>query len=146
MAEDVTDMSVCMGMACGLVFEGLDKKCPECGKLAISQASVRRRGWVALACGVVLLGIMGTVLWNVVPLLLASDHEVGGARFTGTQDDLVFMLAIFAMVIAAGLAALVAGYVQVVHGHRQRDVIRVMLVIAAALFAIGWLVRRGVIS
>lgn len=146
MEQGVTEKSVCMGMGCGLVFDGLEKKCPECGKPAIPQASLRRRGWIVMACGLFLLGIMGTVLWFIVPILLAPGQELGGSRFDGTPEQMQFMLAIFAMVIAIGFSALIAGYTQAIHGRRQKGAIRVMLVFAVVLFGIGMMVRRGIIS
>ena len=146
MEQGVTEKSVCMGMRCGLVFDGLEKTCPECGKFALPQASIRRRGWFIMVCGVLLLGIMGTVLWFIVPVLLAPNHELNGSSFDGTPEQMQFMLAIFAMVIAIGLAALVTGYTQAIHGRRQKGAVWVMMVFAGVLVAFGYMVRRGFIS
>lgn len=138
--------SVCMGLRCSMVFDGTASHCPHCGARAITLASLRRRGWLLVGLGVFLLAIMGTVLWFTVPLLLANGAEVDGSRFTGKQEDLQLVVAVFAAVIVFGIGALVNGLAQAIWGRRLRWVIAVMLALAAALLALGYMIRRGIIT
>jgi len=138
--------SVCMSFACGAVFDGDAATCPECGGRAVPQGRIRALGAVSIACGVLLLAIMAAVLWFAMPVMLAAGGDVGGARWTGTADQTIFALAIFAMVVAVGVVALVAGLTQLRHGRRHHGAIRLILGVAGVLIVIGWLVRRGVIS
>jgi MFS family permease len=120
------------------------EKCPKCGKSLRSARQVRRLGWLQLACGVFITGLMGTVTYNVAPLMLRPGEETaGGGRFSGTGEQALLIFGIFGLVITFGLMAIVSGLYQIKTGRRNNWIFVVMLVLFGVLIAASWLVRAA---
>lgn len=116
-------------------------KCQRCGKLGTA-GQVRRHGWVQLACGIILTGLMGAVTYNVGPLMLRPGQEAaGGERFTGTAGQALLILGIFGLVIMFGLTTIVSGLYQMKTGRRNSRIFVIMLVLFGVLMAVSWLIR-----
>ena len=83
---------------------------------------------------------------SLVMLIAAGGEEVNGSSFDGTGADAIFVLGVFAVTIGAGAAGLIAGVSQARTGRRNLSALRSFLVCAGVLFAIGMLIRRGLIE
>lgn len=115
-------------------------KCQRCGKLGTA-GQVRRHGWVQLACGLILTGLMGAVTYNIGPLMLRPGQEAaGGERFSGTAGQALLILGLFSLVITIGLMAIVSGLYQIKTGRRNNRIFVIMLVLLGVLIATGWIV------
>lgn len=102
---------------------------------------VRRHGWVQLACGLILTGLMGAVTYNIGPLMLRPGQEAaGGERFSGTAGQALLILGLFSLVITIGLMAIVSGLYQIKTGRRNNRIFVIMLVLLGVLIATGWIV------
>ena len=66
-------------------------------------------GWLQLICGLILVGLMGTVTFNLLPSLLRAGQEVGGQTFTGTPEQANLIILLFLLIITTGLACTLAG-------------------------------------
>ena len=53
----------------------------------------------------------------------ANPNAVGGQRFTGSDDQLIAILALFALLIVFGFASALAGLWQVIFGRRNRFIV-----------------------
>ena len=101
----------------------------------------RPLGAFGMVMGLVLIAIIGTVAYFIMPALLADGESVDGTRFTGGPGARMLILAILALVAAIGLIAILAGTIQLVTGQRYRPIVRVMLWIAGLLYAAAMAVR-----
>src|SRR6266566_3005762 len=75
-------------------------RCPECGSWMRKAQGIRRRGWVLIFLGFLLVAIMGTITFMVAPAMLSAGSA--GARFTGTQEQAMLILGLFGLVIGFG--------------------------------------------
>lgn len=97
--------------------------------------AIRILGGLMLACGLFLIGLMGTITLNIAPQMLHPGQEIGGSTWTGTAEQGRMALTLFSMVIAFGLIATLTGLWQIATGQRSRVVLVVVILLAAALFA-----------
>ncbi|MDO7843358.1 hypothetical protein [Sphingomonas immobilis] len=125
--------SNCKSFACNTVVEGQVKTCPTCGKKMMSSRTIRILGGTSLACGVFLLGLMGTVTIALLPMLM-HPNTGGSSGFTGTPEQARTALYLFAAVMTFGLFATLSGALQVITGRRSRIAIIATFVLAIALF------------
>ncbi len=50
--------------------------------------NIRRRGWLQLLLGLFLVGMMGTITYNLAPgLLFPGERLADGLQFTGTAEQ-----------------------------------------------------------
>lgn len=112
------------------------------GDGAAPERNWRTRGWVLVALGLFLVLFMGAIAWSLYPSIAAPGVETGGTTYTGTDEDMQFVLAIFALVIGFGLICTANGAFMVATGRRNRALTAILLVIFAILMAIGWAIRR----
>jgi hypothetical protein len=117
------------------------KKCPKCGLGLFSTKQVRRLGWVILALGMFLVGLMGTITFYVTPALLYAGSPTGGMQVTATTEQAALILALFGSVIAAGLISMVTGLWQIKTGRRNKwlvysGIALIALVVIAAVLAL----------
>lgn len=119
-----------------------DRRCRHCSADALRTPSqIRGLGWMLLGCGVFLLLVMGTVTVFVTQIVLNSGKPGSTTRFAGDRNALVFIYAIFGLVLAFGAASFWAGLQQIRTARRSRGLVSMMLVIAGILYVIGLVVQ-----
>ena len=116
-------------------------KCPNCGRSLQSVKKVRILGWLLVLLGgglVIFMGGLGIILAGVI----AGTGQPGNTtRFTGGPEDVLFIAAIFGLVISFGLASMAGGAWQIWYGKPNRIVMVVIFVVAGLLWVIGSAVR-----
>lgn len=85
--------------------------CPGCQRKRrfLTKKQVLLTGWLQLICGLILVGLMGMITFNLLPSLLYAGQEVGGQTFTGTPEQAKLILLLFSLIITTGLVCTVAG-------------------------------------
>lgn len=132
--------------SCGHVTYETGNKCPKCGRRLRTAKQVRLLGWLQLAIGVFLVGLMGTITYYVAPLMLRAGETTGtsrGANFTGTPGQAQMILALFGMVIVFGLGSMLSGLWQIKTGRRNKWLFIVMLVLFVVLIVFSWYLRSA---
>lgn len=129
--------------SCGHVTNETGGKCPNCGRRLRTAKQVRRLGWMQLLIGVFLIGLMGTITYNLAPLLLQAGESAGGARFTGTPQQAQLILALFGMVLLFGLGSLVSGVWQIRTGRRNKWLFIMMVALFLVLIGFSWYLRSA---
>ena len=116
-------------------------RCPSCGSRLQSAKKVRILGGLLLVIGtflVVFMSILGVYLGSIV----SNSNDPGSTtRFTGGPQDVMFIVVIFGLVIAFGLASIAGGIWQIIYGKPNRKVIVGVFVIAGILFVISRAVK-----
>ena len=116
-------------------------RCPSCGSRLQSAKKVRILGGLLIAIGtflVVSMSILGLYLGSII----SNSNDPGATtRFTGGTQDVMFIVAIFGLVIAFGLASIAGGIWQIVYGKPNRKVIVAVFVIAGILYVIARAVK-----
>lgn len=133
----MAETSSCYALTCGNVVEGTVRDCPKCGRRMRSSRQVRIFGWVLLVVGLFLIGLMGTVGYNLAPTLL-DPEGVDGTRFTGTQDQARMILWLFGLVLLFGAISLASGILQIVTGRRSRAMTFAALIAGIGLVATAY--------
>ncbi|HEX7930683.1 MAG TPA: hypothetical protein VF470_07230 [Sphingomicrobium sp.] len=134
----MTAVSTCLSPSCRTKVDGTVKTCPNCGGRMRTPRTVRLAGWVLLACGLFLVGLM-SYLWVVLaPSMAHPGDTTGGTTFTGTAEQGQTILTVFGAVIVFGLGAIVYGSWMIVTGRRSIAMMIGVLVLGAALIAIAW--------
>jgi MFS family permease len=119
-------------------------QCPKCGRRLRTAKQVRRLGWMQLLIGLFLVGLMGTITYNLAPSLLPSATETrGGARFTGTPEQAQMILALFGLVITFGLGSILSGLWQIKTGRRNKWLFIIMLALFVVLIFFSWFLRSA---
>ncbi len=103
------------------------------------------RGWLLVGCGLVLVGMMGTVTWLTAPRMLRPGVEVDGTTFTGTAAEAETFLSLFALVILFGALSLANGVYMIVARRQSRAFTVLTVALAALLYALAQAIRRGLI-
>jgi MFS family permease len=130
--------------SCGHVTNEVVAKCPECGRRLRTAKQVRRLGWLQLVIGIFLVGLMGTITYNVAPLLLRpAGGAQGGARFTGTPEQASLILGLFGLVIAFGLGSILSGLWQIKTGRRNKWLLIAMVALFVVLVLFSWFLRSA---
>ena len=127
--------------SCGHVTNEAVSVCPKCGKRLRTAKQVRRLGWLQLAIGVFLIGLMGTITYNLAPALLQAGESTDGARFTGTPQQAQLILGLFGMVLVFGLGSILSGLWQIKTGRRNKWLFIIMVVLFVVLIAFSWFLR-----
>jgi MFS family permease len=104
---------------------------------------VRRLGWLQLFAGLFLVALMGTITYNLAPLMLRAGERAGGARFTGTAEQAQLILGLFGLVIAFGLASMLSGLWHIKTGRRNKWIFFLLLGLVAVLGLITVLVEQS---
>ena len=111
----------------------------------MSSTSIRIRGALMMACGAILVSMMGYITWWMMSPLNDASHP-GGSRFTGTREQLMMIYGLFGLVIIFGSLSLLLGLWQLVAGRRSKVFVRILIGVSALLyaFAIGvyWILGK----
>lgn len=135
----VAESSSCY--SCGHVTPEVVNKCPKCGKRLRTAKQVRVLGWLQLAIGIFLVGLMGTITYNLAPLMLGAGDTTDGSRFTGTPEQAQLILGLFGMVIVFGLGSIANGLYQIKTGRRNKWLFVFMVVLFVVLILFSWFLR-----
>ena len=108
---------------CGYETNEALKRCPRCGLGLQSTKQVRRLGWLVLALGLFIVGLMGTITFQTAPALLQPREPMDSEQFTGTAAQGALILTLFSLVIAFGLIAVINGLFQIKTGRRSKALI-----------------------
>lgn len=129
--------TVCRDPRCATLVEGRATACPKCGGPMRSVGESPWRGIVLLLCGLILLGLMGTISYNMYPTLTHPGETMAdGSSFTGTADQARIILLLFAAVLVFGLVALANGIYMLITKQQSRIFMFVSLGLAAVLLVI----------
>jgi hypothetical protein len=132
--------TVCRDPKCATLVEGRSDACPKCGGPMRSVGESPWRGIVLLLCGLVLLGLMGTITYNMYPTLTHPGVRMpDGSSFTGTADQARITLLLFAAVIVFGLVATANGLYMLITRQQSRIFMFISLGFAAALLVITFI-------
>jgi Na+-driven multidrug efflux pump len=135
------ETSTCLSFSCRETVEGSVEKCPKCGTKMRTPKMVRRLGWFLLLIGLFLVGLMGTITWNMAPALLHPYSPE--SNFTGTAEQAKMILRLFAVVIAFGIGTMINGTYQIVTRRRNGWITAASLGLAVVLFVVAWTTNRG---
>jgi hypothetical protein len=80
----------------------------------------RTRGVILVICGLILVGLMGTITVAIAPTLLQAGKEVDGGSFDGTAEQGRMILGLFGVIIAFGLSSLAYGIYQLVFRRESK--------------------------
>jgi uncharacterized membrane protein YedE/YeeE len=127
---------------CSFTASEIVTRCPECGSWMRRAQGLRRRGWVLIFLGLLLVGMMGTITFLVAPSMLSGGASAG-ARFTGTPDQAILILGLFGIVIVFGLTCIASGLWQVVTGRRNIWIVVLILGLTFLLIVAGAAVFRA---
>lgn len=128
--------SICYKLTCGTTIDGDHAFCPQCGGKMKSSKTVRTLGWVLLACGVFLVGLLGAIVVAIGPLLqsaIAGNNAADDIAFRGNAEGAVAIMRLLWVIIAFGVLTAINGLYQIVSGRRSRVLSIVTLVIAAGI-------------
>jgi hypothetical protein len=123
----------CQDATCGRTVETKTTTCPKCGGPVRKVGDAPWRGWLGLLCGLVLIGLMGLVTWNLGPALNETIATGSSDGFTGTAEQAQAILYLFYTIIAFGVLALVNGIYMIVTGSQHRIFIILTVLMTAVL-------------
>lgn len=128
---------------CNWEGETAETACPRCGKLLRSKSTIRVLGGVLIFLGGFLTVVPAVLTVVVMNVIANSDKPGSTTKFTGSDTNMFFMFAIFAVVFMFGLASLAAGFWQLIFGRRNKILVWIVLGLAAlfliAAYAVRWL-------
>jgi MFS family permease len=111
-----------------------ETKCGKCGAWIRGAQTIRRLGFVLIGLGFLLVAGMGTITIALLPMILSAGRQPSGSGFNGTPEQGMMILALFGLVIAFGVAAILAGVFQAIMGRRSIWIIIAVLGLAFLLF------------
>ena len=117
-------------------------RCPQCGSWMPRAQGVRRRGYVLIVLGFLLVAIMGTITSMTAPTML-SGRASSGAGFTGTPEQALLILGLFGIVIVFGITCIGSGLWQIVTGRRSIWIVVIVLGLTFLLIVAGSAVMRA---
>lgn len=117
-------------------------RCPQCGSWMPRAQGVRRRGWVLIVLGVLLVAMMGTITFLTAPMMM-SRRASSGAGFTGTPEQALLILGLFGIVMIFGITCIGSGLWQIVTGRRSIWIVVITLSLTFLLIVAGSAVMRA---
>ena len=117
-------------------------RCPQCGSWMPRAQGVRRRGYVLIVLGFLLVAMMGTITFLTAPTML-SGRASSGAGFTGTPEQALLILGLFGIVIVFGITCIGSGLWQIVTGRRSIWIVVIVLGLTFLLIVAGSAVMRA---
>ncbi len=106
---------------CGFQASTAESVCPQCRGPLQASSGVRIRGVIMIALGGLLVAFMSWL--TMLAIDAAKPSADGGPSFTGTDDQLLAILALFALLIVFGFATALAGSWQLIFGRRNKIII-----------------------
>jgi hypothetical protein len=103
---------------------------------------IRRRGYVLIVLGLLLVAMMGTITFLTAPTML-SRRAPSGAGFTGTPEQALLILGLFGIVIIFGITCIGSGLWQIVTGRRSIWIVVIVLGLTFLLIVAGSAVMRA---
>ncbi len=141
MTDEAEGNRVCSSNSCGLVFEGGEANCPQCGSRADSQSSIRQRGAMATVYGLLFVFLMAGLALTVLPfaprLGEAPDDRLAMAN--------TFGYAIFGAGAAFGVMMMINGLYQNAHGKRSWKLVRGLFIVLLLVPAFSLIYRLAVL-
>jgi hypothetical protein len=131
----VTSPEVSGCPTCGHTLDSGAARCPECRRWTAKAVNLRRRGWLSVILGLVLVGMMGTITYRLAPAFQEASDSSARSGFTGTPSQGTLILGLFGLIIIFALAGLVNGLWQIVTGRRNAWIM--VLFFGVALLVIG---------
>ena len=116
-------------------------KCPSCGSRLQSAKKVRILGGLLLVIGTILVLFMTGLGIYLGSIISNSNDDGATTRFSGGPQDVMFIVAIFGLVISFGLASIAGGIWQIIYGKPNRKVLVVAFVVAGILFVISRVIK-----
>jgi MFS family permease len=105
---------------------------------------VRRLGWVQVAMGLIITGMMLAITAFVAPLMLnAGAKSATGSRFNGTPEQALLIFGLFGVLILFGMVAMLNGIWQIKFGRRNKWLLVVVLVLTGLLVVLCVIVRTA---
>ena len=117
-------------------------KCPECDSWMPRAQGIRRRGWVLIVLGFLLVAMMGTITFLTAPAMLSRGAS-SGAGFTGTPEQATLILGLFGIVMVFGITCIGSGLWQIVTGRRSIWIVVLILGLTFLLIMAGGAVFRA---
>jgi hypothetical protein len=117
-------------------------RCPQCGNWMPRAQGVRRRGWVLIVLGALLVAMMGAITFLTAPTMLSRGSS-SGARFTGTPEQALLILGLFGIVIIFGITCIGSGLWQIVTGRRSIWIVVIVLGLTFLLIVAASAVMRA---
>ena len=133
--SDPEDLSRCW--KCGHETWKFRSECERCGATLQSRRWSRRFGIGLTLCGLFITGLMGSILFNTLPILLHSGVDIGGSRFNGDRMQALQVLVLLVAVFAFGVGVLGYGAWQMATGKRSLCVALAIVGIASSLFTLA---------
>lgn len=119
--------------------------CPQCGQPQLrTSAQIRTLGWVLAVGGALLTIFMAWLSLIVGRIILQSDQPGATTRFTGGPEMVLFIICIFGVVLAFGMASFSAGIFQIKHGRRNKSLTKTVLVLGVVFLVVGVIVQAFV--
>ena len=116
---------------CGCIRETSDKNCRDCGKVLESVTRIKITGAIQIILSSGLLAFMG---WLAFWMLDANSNN----HFHGGENDVLFIVFVFALVASISFGTLVAGVWQIVFGRRNKFLMLAMIILGSAFVATGF--------
>lgn len=143
MVEGATRSWICQSAKCGATYEGTDRTCPHCGRVAAPAAMMKVRGVAAIVAGLVLVVMMTGLMLALGPQLLGYVVQGSSTSFNGSSSDGLVVLVLFAAIWLFGLVAIVAGVTMIRTGRRSVALFVAMLPPLVVIVAIVALILNG---
>lgn len=129
--------STCYKLSCGAVVAGEHAYCPHCGGRMKSERTVRTLGWVMVAIGLFLIGLMALILNAIGPALDAASGGGGvstdGQRFSGSAEAAQAVTRLLWTILGFGVIDLANGLYQGISGRRSKVMNIAMMLCALAM-------------
>lgn len=119
---------------CKTEIETAEAKCARCGRRLRSRTEIRTLGALMIFLGSFLIIFMGYIsLWMYNVIL--HPETANGAKFTGDNNELLLIAAVFGFVFLFSLVAVINGFWQLIFG--RRNMILVWIIIVFGIIFIG---------
>jgi hypothetical protein len=106
-------------------------RCPQCGSWMRKARRIRRLGWVLIFLGLLLVVMMVTITAVVAPIMLSTGGRESTTHFTGTSQQAMLILGLFALITVFGVVCIANGIWQIFTGRRN---IWIMVIVFALAF------------
>ncbi len=116
-------------------------KCPSCGGNMKTRTQIRVLGFIMTLLSGFLVVFMSVTAFYMYNLIQQSGKPDISAKFTGDQNDILMIIAVFGLVILFGVVGLIAGLWQMILGKRNLVLVYTVLGIGAVLYICGFIFK-----